>query len=485
MPAAPDTIASALGPPHSLLIEITSRCNLKCCMCPLTTGQTPSSAHPGHMADAVWQSLVSFARETGLVNIGGYGEPLSNPKCFEYLLELDREGVHIALTTNGTMVTRRFAEQLQTLAHLDVVNVSIDSPDPDIYRRIRGGSVEKALDGVAHLASVLNPSQVHVSSVMMRSNIDSLLAFPALLARLKVRTYVLQGLIDYTTGLDEEELRWRNGLPGQVDRLRRGGADAGVEIVFELPDRVAAELHEPGNPAAVIAAHLAAPPPAAGGTRQCLAPWDTPVIDKDGRVFPCCFALTRASAVLGDLNESSPQDVWLGEKYEQFRRDIVDARTTPAVCRTCTVVPTGPHVLGLYSARMLEDRSVLSGSQEMRLVVENTGTATWTANDRIHIGTASPRDRASAYYHPSWIGTNRITSFVEPQVPPGATATFKFRITPSPKPPSENFQLVVEKVHWLPEPRFRIRTFGAEPERPGVASTLRDLFSRFRDPRHR
>src|SRR5512137_1300539 len=109
-PSAPDTTASSLGPPNSLLIEITSRCNLKCAMCPLTTGQTPSSAQPGHIADAVWKSLVPFARETGLVNIGGYGEPLSNPKCFEYLQELDREGIRIALTTNGTMVTRRFAE---------------------------------------------------------------------------------------------------------------------------------------------------------------------------------------------------------------------------------------------------------------------------------------------------------------------------------------------------------------------------------------
>jgi hypothetical protein len=126
---------------------------------------------------------------------------------------------------------------------------------------------------------------------------------------------------------------------------------------------------------------------------------------------------------------------------------------------------------------MLEDRSALSGSQEMCLVVENTGTATWTANDRIHIGTASPRDRASAYYHPSWIGTNRITSFVEPQVPPGATATFTFRITPSPEPPSENFQLVVENVHWLPEPRFHIQPFDAEPDRPSVARTLRHLLS--------
>jgi radical SAM protein with 4Fe4S-binding SPASM domain len=450
-------------------------------MCPLTTGQTPSSAQPGHIADAVWKSLVPFARETGLVNIGGYGEPLSNPKCFEYLQELDREGVHIALTTNGTMVTRRFAEQLKTLRHLDVVNVSIDSPDPDIYRRIRGGSVEKALEGVGNLAAVLAPSQVHVSSVMMRSNIDSLLAFPAVLASLNVRTYVLQGLIDYTTGLDAEELRFRNGLPGYVDKLRSAAAGAGVDIIFELPDRVAAELHDPGDPAAAIATHLAAPPPADAGAKQCFAPWDTPVIDKDGRVFPCCYALTRASAVLGNLTESSPQEIWLGERYRQFRRDIVDPRTTPDVCRTCTVVPTGPHVLGLYAAKIRDGQSALRDPQRMRLVVQNIGTVAWTGDDRIHIGKADPRDGASAFYHPSWIGTNRICARVEAAVPPGGTATFAFQIAPSPTPLFETFQLVVEGKAWLPDTRFRI-----QPGRAGSKprSLVRRVWEAVSRPQH-
>jgi radical SAM protein with 4Fe4S-binding SPASM domain len=215
------------------------------------------------------------------------------------------------------------------------------------------------------------------------------------------------------------------------------------------------------------------------GAKQCFAPWDTPVIDKDGRVFPCCYALTHTSAVMGRVGEAGLDEIWRGEAFQRFRRNIVDARTTPDVCKVCTVVPTGPHVLGLYSAKMLDDKSVLRDSDEMRLVVQNTGTATWTANDRINIGASSPRDRASAYYHPSWIGTNRITSFVEPAVAPGATATFKFRITPSANPPFEIFQLVVEDKRWLPEPRFRIQPGGArQPERPPFARRLRLAASR-------
>jgi len=480
MPAVPETPSSTLGPPLFLLIEITSRCNLKCRMCPLTTGETPSSRQPGHMPDDVWNALIPFAQETGRVNIGGYGEPLVNPRWFACLQELDAAGVWTTLTTNGTMVTRQVAEQLRTLKRLETVNVSVDSPDPEIYRRIRGGAVERTLEGVGHLTSVLRPSQVTVSSVMMRSTADSLLAFPPLLARLRVGRYIVQGLIDYATGLDEEELHWRHGLPALVTRLTDAARQAGVSIDFALPERVAAELHDPREAAEAVAAHLAAPANVEEAAKQCFAPWDAPVVDKDGRVFPCCYALTHASAVMGHLRESSPDEVWRGEMFQRFRRDIVSARTTPAVCRACAVVPTGPHFLGRYSARMCGNRSVLSGSEELRLVVENTGSATWTAGDRINIGTASPRDGASAFYHPSWIGTNRITSFVEPAVPPGATATFPFRITPAAHPPSEMFQLVVENQRWLPEPRFRVQAVRPQPAPPSFVRRLRRAVGRMR-----
>ncbi len=64
------------------------------------------------------------------MNLGGYGEPLSNQRCLDYLRELDALGVRTVLTTNATMVNRKIADQLAALAHFDGVNVSIDSPDP-------------------------------------------------------------------------------------------------------------------------------------------------------------------------------------------------------------------------------------------------------------------------------------------------------------------------------------------------------------------
>jgi MoaA/NifB/PqqE/SkfB family radical SAM enzyme len=134
--------------PSALQIEITSCCNLHCKMCPLTTKGTGSSLKAGHLSEVLWDDLAPLAREVGLVIISGYGEPLTNPRCLTLLRQLDAHGVNMGMATNGTALSPRICSELAQLSHLNHINVSIDSPDPAIYREIRGGDVQNALRGV-------------------------------------------------------------------------------------------------------------------------------------------------------------------------------------------------------------------------------------------------------------------------------------------------------------------------------------------------
>src|SRR5437016_4669763 len=69
------------GLPMAVQVEFTSRCNLRCRMCPLTTGTSSSSGAPGPMTDVVFDELLAIARRCGRVVLAGYGEPLTNPQC--------------------------------------------------------------------------------------------------------------------------------------------------------------------------------------------------------------------------------------------------------------------------------------------------------------------------------------------------------------------------------------------------------------------
>lgn len=53
--------------PFSMNIELTSLCNQKCVMCPLTARNTLSSRNIGHMAPATWRRVLVAARRVGQV----------------------------------------------------------------------------------------------------------------------------------------------------------------------------------------------------------------------------------------------------------------------------------------------------------------------------------------------------------------------------------------------------------------------------------
>src|SRR5262249_22518443 len=151
--------------------------------CPLTLRNTLTSLHPGHMEVVTWERVLEIAQHVGSVWLVGLGEPTTNPQFLRMLRDLNDVPVPFAFSTNGISVRREFVEGLAQLKHLGTVSVSIDSPDPDVYRNVRGGDVKRALAGLAALKAGLPESvKLSVSSIAMESTIESLVAFPDLLA---------------------------------------------------------------------------------------------------------------------------------------------------------------------------------------------------------------------------------------------------------------------------------------------------------------
>jgi radical SAM protein with 4Fe4S-binding SPASM domain len=201
--------------------------------------------------------------------------------------------------------------------------------------------------------------------------------------------------------------------------------------------------------------------PSSAETRQCTSPWDHIFVNKDGQVLPCCNSAvweessTDGQNVMGDLSSQSFSEVWRGEKFRRFRRDLLEG-PIPSICRTCTVTSTGTHPFKLYSAR-LEPRPWWKPGHRLQLVVRNSGTSTWTKKTQLHVGTSAPRDRISSWHHRSWLNANRIATFSEEQVRPGERAHFELTVSPEEADLREVFELVVEGVCWLPNTRFSIR----------------------------
>jgi MoaA/NifB/PqqE/SkfB family radical SAM enzyme len=443
--------------PFALQVEITSRCNLRCKMCPVTSGSTASRTAPGDIGELVWAEVIKAARRSRQVFLAGFGEPLTSPRCVELLRDLDEQAVRTTLVTNGLALSPTIAAQLAALEHLVHINVSIDSPDADRYREIRGRRLDRALDGLrdlmAAMVAVGKHDRVSVSSVAMQSNIETLGEFPALLSELGVRHYIVQGLVEYNDYAGQQRLLGRARLREELDHLRVECEAHGVDLDITTSERLSIEGQDADR---AWADFFRGPNGTEHDTRQCLLPWELPYIDKDGKVFTCCYAASADEEPLGQLGPATLEDVWSGQAYEVFRRSLLDGRSTPAICRSCTGARLGPHPLREYRAVLVLGSLRVTANGWVSVQVRNLGTRTWTNHDEIFVGTTLPRDGPSLLAHPSWIRADRACCFSEDHVVPGAVATFEYLIDPPRGGATQNFQIVVEHVCWLPNTQFTV-----------------------------
>ena len=432
--------------PVVLQFELTSACNLRCRMCPLTSRTSSTSHDPGPMTETTWARLRQAAAWVGRAALAGYGEPLTDPSCLQRLEELDDDGVVLAMATNGTRVTAEAARRLAALRHLLEVNVSIDAADPDAYRRLRRGSLHRALLGVRLLSGALHPHQVLVSAVLLDDTAATWASLPDLLQRLGVRRLAISASHDYN-----DFSRERRATPDNapvVHSLRTACEARGIAVELSNPIRTSAELRSDQATMDRYFVDASAWDPTR--TRQCFVPWEAPFVDKDGRVFPCCFAAAADEHRLGDLADGL-EAVWSGVAFRRFRDDLVDGRTTPDVCRRCTTVPLGPHPYADWRAELVDITTRRTGLVELRY--RNVGTRTWTRSQPVRVGSSRPHDTMSTLRTDGWLSPNRAVATAEAAVPPGAIATFRVPVAAR---GSGYVALVADGHCWLPGTDVRI-----------------------------
>ena len=119
--------------------------------------------------------------------------------------EADSLGVQTVFSTNGQLLNAERIERIAALQHLFRMTLSIDSPDPEIYRRIRGTSLAPVMQALREMGR-RSPlaDRICVNAVVMKKTLPSLQQFPQQLAEMGLKNLVLRGLLNYDFTLDEE-----------------------------------------------------------------------------------------------------------------------------------------------------------------------------------------------------------------------------------------------------------------------------------------
>ncbi len=116
----------------SVMLEVTNRCNLKCCFCP----SEKMTRQRGFMDPALAERALRGCKHLQYVYLYDWGEPLLHPELAGIIQMATRLGHRTFMVTNGTLLTPSLSEEI-IRAGLSTICFSIDGLD-DVYTSLRG-----------------------------------------------------------------------------------------------------------------------------------------------------------------------------------------------------------------------------------------------------------------------------------------------------------------------------------------------------------
>ena len=164
-----------------LRLSVTDRCDFRCTYCMAEKMRFLPRAEILSLEECLLIAKTFTSLGIEKIRLTG-GEPLVRknlPWLAARIRELDglRE---LTLTSNGSQLAHFAAELSQ--AGVDRINISLDSLQPEIFRRItRTGNLQQVLDGIAAAIAAFGSQHIKLNAVLLRGSNDtelhSLVAF--------------------------------------------------------------------------------------------------------------------------------------------------------------------------------------------------------------------------------------------------------------------------------------------------------------------
>jgi len=311
---------SVLSKPTGIFIAVTNRCNLRCRQC-----EVPRlTAFHDELSTEQWKKVLRELRVwlgTPILRWSG-GEPFMRKDMIEVLEYSAGLGMLNSVITNGQLIDKKLAERIVD-AEVFNISLSIDGLQKG-HDFVRG---EGTFAKVTAAARFLNEARrnrnsdmrIIVKVTMMETNLDE-----------------INGLVDW---VEQEGLRGISISP-LLETLATANPDPKwfetsplwIRDVEKL-DRVMDELIARAGPKSVILN----PGPYLRGIKEyfrnpnapkppdftCHVGHDHFRIDPNGAVYLCPMI---ASALVGNVAESSPEQVWKSSEAAVSRKEIASCR---------------------------------------------------------------------------------------------------------------------------------------------------------------
>jgi len=321
----------ALRTPLTIHLDATFRCNMRCVFCYDSSG---SGSGMKELSTEELKNIMDQCHDLDVLEITyGGGEPFIRKDFLEIVEYSKKYRIRSAILSNGTLISKKIAGKLADLLdpRFDMVQVSLDGPNPAIHDRQRGvpGGFEKTMQGIRNLQEVgIRPT---VNTVLTSHNYGHIPSMIPFLMENGINSYRVLRLHPLGRALDMDFYNQWKTSPEESEWL--------FEFLTQKREELVGQFHISEDDACIFPWSAASirekmppmpgrEPPSyacgAGTTRFSIAP--------DGGVFPCSYMYDFPELKVGSLRENSMQELWDKDSLWDLYRSPV---TPSGKCRNC------------------------------------------------------------------------------------------------------------------------------------------------------
>lgn len=290
------------GMPVSYSIEPTNHCNLQCPECPSGLGTLTRPL--GLLQIERFQQIIDEIKSTGFyVQLFFQGEPFINKQIVQMISYAKESNVYISISTNGHFINEGNVDNVLRNAP-DKLIYSVDGLDEESYQNYRvGGTFEQADKGLKTLINRKKELGLHKPFVEFQFIV------------MKQNEYQLDDVLQYGKEVGVDKVVFKTMQISSYENALKFLPSNKKYRRYYLYDQSFRIKN--------------------GIKNHCFALWRTSVITWDGRVVPCCFD-KDAQFEFGIVNGRTFKDIWISEKYQNFRTKVLTNRKSVDMCTNCT-----------------------------------------------------------------------------------------------------------------------------------------------------
>jgi MoaA/NifB/PqqE/SkfB family radical SAM enzyme len=277
-------------------VEITTKCDGECIYCPhIFFNKTEN------MSLDTFRNIIPYFKNTGLIYLQGWGEPLLNENIFQMIHLCKIKGKQVGFTTNGMSLDEKAINALVKLK-LDIISTSLAGTTSDTHDRLRKGTTfEKIISNLLLLRQIKEKHgsvlpRLHIAYIMLRSNFDEIKNLVSLAKKLDAKQIVASNLTFIVQkNLYEEPLFNNINNCGYYNSILKQHKENALKkgIIFDYREPV---LHN--------------------SFQQCGENVNySSVIDVKGNVSPCVFTMPSLRKSMKPYNKKNPLHYFKGKIY--------------------------------------------------------------------------------------------------------------------------------------------------------------------------